>query len=487
MRDRKNTVVPLACTLLLGACVEQPTDTFGENEGELTSASGITVTGSRWITARTLEADISTPYIAARAVNGPHRIRITLPNDYAQSTQTSYPVIYLLHGGAGGSSAQWTTQGGAAEAITDGKPVITVMPDGGKVGWFTNWVDQSGGAQRWADFYIDQVIPWVDTNFRTVKAKNGRAIAGLSMGGYGAVRLAQDRPDLFASVASFSGAVNLGDLGTRTVVTEQAFQYGFNPIGVFGNPLPPNDAGWKPKDPVKRAAQLAGVQVLLYAGAGTNDVDILERTMGQSAHKFSKALTTAGVPHHWWMYGRPGPAVPFGCDGGHNFSCWNFAFDDALPKMMTVLAVPSSGPGLGTGVNAVKNAGFESAQASWACSGNCGTDANLGFSHGGAGNGWVRASQGWNDIHQLVTVQPNRNYQVSAWIKTSAASVDGYVGLRTVFGQVVGEQHFANLLGYTHVTFTVSSGANTSLYLFAGFWANGDSWIQVDDVSVAAL
>ena len=74
-------------------------------------------------------------------------------------------------------------------------------------------------------------MSWL-ANFRTVASKQGRAIAGLSMGGYGAVWLAQDRPDLFASVASFSGAVDLGDLGTRAVVTEQSLQYGLAFNGV---------------------------------------------------------------------------------------------------------------------------------------------------------------------------------------------------------------------------------------------------------------
>src|SRR5678815_4107513 len=126
----------------------------------------------------------------------------------------------------------------------------------------------------------DRVIPWVDVNFRTVAAKQGRAIAGLSMGGYGAVRLAQDRPDLFASVASFSGAVDLGDLGTRTVVTEQAIQSGLPANGPFGSPFWPNDDVWNAEDPMKRPAALRGLQILLYAGAGTSDVDVLERTMG---------------------------------------------------------------------------------------------------------------------------------------------------------------------------------------------------------------
>jgi S-formylglutathione hydrolase FrmB len=444
------------------------------------SAGGITVTATRWISPRTVEADISTPLINPFAVNGPHRIRVTLPNDYNQNVTARYPVVYLLHGGAGGNSAQWTSGGGAAEDITDGRPVIVVMPDGGKVGWFTNWVDQSQGAQNWAQFYLTQVIPWTDSNFRTVAAKNGRAIAGLSMGGYGAVRLAQDRPDLFGAVGSFSGAVDLGDIGTRTVVTEQAIQYGFTPGGPFGSPFYPNDTVWNAEDPMKRPTVMAGMPIFLYAGGGTSDVDILERTMGQSADRFSKTLTANGVPSFWWMYGRPGPACPFGCDGGHNFSCWNFAFNDALPRMLGVLQRPAVPPG----VNVVANAGFERSLGSWSCIGPCGTDEGGAFSRTGQNNGWVRSSDGWNDLHQTVFVQPNRVYQVSGWIRTSPNNTDGYFGLRTTSGQVLGEQRFGNLGGYTRLSVTVSSGANTSLDVYAGMWPNGDTWLQVDDVFV---
>jgi S-formylglutathione hydrolase FrmB len=481
----------LAVVVLAGVLQLLTASSATADAPNLVSRNGITVSAVRWISARTLEADISTTLVAPIAVNGPHRIRITLPDGYFQNPTARYPVVYLLHGGAGGSSAQWTTQGGDAEGITRGKPVITVMPDGGKVGWFTNWVDQSKGAQMWADFYLNQVIPWTDGNLRTIAAKNGRAIAGLSMGGYGAVRLAQDRPDLFASVASFSGAVDLGDMGTRTVITEQAIQYGFPANGPFGSPFWPADGGFKAKDPMKRPLQLKGLQVLLYAGAGINDGDILERTMGQSADRFSKTLTANGVPNFWWMYGRPGPSVPYGCDGGHNFSCWNFAFNDALPRMLTVLQKPNLPTTTTTttppGVNIVANGGFESGLASWACTGTCGTDAGGGLAHSGTGNGWARNTSGWNDLHQTLAVGANRSYRVTAWIRTSANNTDGYVGLRTTSGQVVGEQKFTSLGGYTQLTVTVASGANTSLVVYAGLWANGDTWLQLDDVTVAAL
>jgi len=446
------------------------------------SGNGITVGAWRWITPRTLEVDVSTAKVASAAVNGPHRVRITLPNNYFTSGSTRFPVLYLLHGGAGGNSAQWTTGGGAVEPITNNRPVITVMPDGGKVGWYTNWVNQTGGAQNWADFHLGQLIPWVDANLRTIVAKSGRAIAGLSMGGFGAVRYAQDRPDLFAYVASFSGAVDLGDSGTRAVITEQAGQNGFDPYGPFGNPFWPFDGTWNALNPLNRAPRLHGVGVALYAGSGINDQDVLEGTMRASADRFHGALDAAGVPHFYWMYGRPGPSVPYGCDGGHNFSCWNFALNDAMPRILAALQAP----GGGTPTNLAADGDFESAGLGpWACLGNCGADHGAGLARTGTGNGWVRNSSGWNDLHQTITVAANRTHTVSAWIRTSANNADGYLGLRTLGGQVVGEQRFTRLDGYTKVTATVNSGPNTSLVLYAGLWANGDTWAQVDDVTVA--
>jgi S-formylglutathione hydrolase FrmB len=442
------------------------------------SGSGITVSGWRWITPRTLEVDISTAKVAAAAVNGPHRVRITLPNNYFSSGTTRFPVLYLLHGGAGGNSAQWTTGGGAVEPITNNRPLITVMPDGGKVGWYTNWVNQQGGAQNWADFHLTQLVPWVDANLRTIASKSGRAIGGLSMGGFGAVRYAQDRPDMFTYVASFSGAVDLGDSGTRTVITEEAGRHGFNPYGPFGNPFWPFDATWNNLNPLNRAGRLHGVGVALYAGGGINDQDVLEGTMRASADRFHNSLNAAGVPHFYWMYGRPGN----GCDGGHNFGCWNFALNDAMPKIMTAFGSPPPPPPPPPGFS---NGGFEApGLAPWVCQGQCGADHGAGLARTGTGNGWVRHNTGWNDLHQTFAVTPNRNYTISAWIRTSTNNTDGYFGLRTPGGQVLGERKFGRFDNYTNVTTTVNSGPNSSLVIYAGLWANGDKWAQVDDVSV---
>jgi hypothetical protein len=75
---------------------------------------------------------------------------------------------------------------------------------------------------------------------------------------------------------------------------------------------------------------------------------------------------------------------------------------------------------------------------------------------------------------------------VRGWVRTSANHQHGFFGLRTLGGQVIGEQHFAHASGYTQLSVTVSSGSHTSLVVFAGLWANGDTWLQLDDVTVVA-
>src|SRR6185503_8487478 len=87
----------------------------------------------------------------------------------------------------------------------------------------------------------------------------------------------------------------------------------------------------------------------------------------------------------------------------------------------------------------------------WACSGNCGADHGAGLSRTGTGNGWVRNTSGWNDVHQTISVTANRTYVIKAWIRTSGNNTSGYFGLRTTGGQVLGEQQFGNLGGYTQL------------------------------------
>ncbi|MBN9618984.1 MAG: DUF4185 domain-containing protein [Actinobacteria bacterium] len=135
--------------------------------------------------------------------------------------------------------------------------------------------------------------------------------------------------------------------------------------------------------------------------------------------------------------------------------------------------------------NAVSDGGFESATSPWQCLGQCGIDSNGSNQHSGVGNGWVRNDTGWNDIHQTVSVQPNTTYQLSGWLRTSDNSDNGFFGLRTTGGTVLGEAHYTNLYGYQHVTVDVNTGANSSVVVYGGVWTNdGDIWLQIDDVTL---
>ncbi|MCB0218893.1 MAG: esterase [Chrysiogenetes bacterium] len=336
------TIAVLAAVLLLAPLTARAGGSTppppSNNDLGLQSGWGITVQYSFWLTERTAVVGVHTDLIDPDAVNGPHEVRITFPANYWNSGGTRYPVLYLMHGGAGGSSRQWTTEGGAAEWITRDAPLITVMPDCGKVGWFYDWPNMNQGMQAWESYHIDQLIPWVDQNLRTIARKEGRAIAGLSMGGFGAIHYAQDRPDLFAYAGSFSGAQDLEDQSIRATIVEQSIQNGYWSYP-FGPVIWPFDTTWVENNPLRRADRLRTVWVALYAGDGINDQDILERTVGWSSFQLSNALDAQGIPHFWWMYGR-GPGLPWGCDGGHNFNCWNFAFEHALPGMMDHLWHP---------------------------------------------------------------------------------------------------------------------------------------------------
>lgn len=137
------------------------------------------------------------------AANYPYTIY--LPDGYKSGLLT-YPVLYLLHGN-GGSENSWIVQGRiqptADTLIKEGliPPIIIVMPGHGT----TWWVD--GNKEPAETVLIKELIPYIDANFRTINARDGRMIAGLSAGGYGTVNAVFKYPELFASSAAMSPAV----------------------------------------------------------------------------------------------------------------------------------------------------------------------------------------------------------------------------------------------------------------------------------------
>ena len=115
-------------------------------------------------------------------------------------------MLYLLHG---------LTQNFTAWGLSNGSPyyaglyddLIVVMPDVGN-SWYVNWAPNTDGRpNNWEDHIVQDVVNHVDWNFRTIARREGRAIAGLSMGGFGAITLGLRNPEMFISIGSTSGAL----------------------------------------------------------------------------------------------------------------------------------------------------------------------------------------------------------------------------------------------------------------------------------------
>lgn len=115
-----------------------------------------------------------------------------------------FPVLYLLHG-LSDDYTIWQRRT-SIERHAEGLPLIVVMPDGHR-SWYCN--DPRPGGSAYEDHIVCDVVDLVDRTFPTAAARGHRAVAGLSMGGYGALMLAMRHSDLFCAAASHSGAVGI--------------------------------------------------------------------------------------------------------------------------------------------------------------------------------------------------------------------------------------------------------------------------------------
>ena len=305
-------------------------------------AAGIHVESVTQLDARQYNVKVSTAALG-RAVD----VRILVPSDYT-ATADRLPVLYLYHGTSGRAS-DWV-QTGDAEAATDGLPLIVVMPDAGfdgnGGGWFTNWVNTTTklGPSQWETFHVDQLIPWIDTNLRTRATRDGRAIAGLSQGGFGSTTYAARHPDTFASVASFSGAPDIDynpvtAAGATLIIQATAVGLdGVEPDAMFGSRAT-NEINWQGHDPADLVNNLRGVDVWLYTATGANGpydpapnpgASGIELATHGSTISFVQRAQDQGVPVHLddYVYGT------------HTWAYWARDLRQYLVPLMTTFASP---------------------------------------------------------------------------------------------------------------------------------------------------
>jgi enterochelin esterase-like enzyme len=146
--------------------------------------------------------------LPSKILKGDRKFAIYLPPDY-ETSQRSYPVMYLLHG-SGDDQTGWIQFGEVLsitdKAIREGKatPMIIVMPDAntGRRGY----ANDIKGEWRYEDFFFQELLPFIEKNYRAKSEKRYRAVAGLSMGGEGTFTYALHHPELFAAACPLSAA-----------------------------------------------------------------------------------------------------------------------------------------------------------------------------------------------------------------------------------------------------------------------------------------
>jgi putative tributyrin esterase len=235
----------------------------------------------------------------------PVRALVLLPPSYSHAPARRYPVLYFLHD-AWGDEGSLERNGVTAEILkrmADGRlREFLVVAPGGRGSWFS---DSHDGRYRWEAFLTSDLVRQVEARYRVLSSRDSRGITGISMGGYGAVKLAIRHPRLYGSVSSLSGALipfNWEDL------KRYSFPARWSLKRVFGtspgdNSLEENDV-WQ----ILRATQFSESPFPLYLRGGTEDVYGLGRVGAQfAAFSNERGVAASAVLEpggHDWKYWR---------------------------------------------------------------------------------------------------------------------------------------------------------------------------------------
>jgi S-formylglutathione hydrolase FrmB len=237
---------------------------------------------------------------------------VLVPPGYDAGKTRRYPVLYLLHGL--GDNEQTLIHSGGFNLVEDLwdrhqlEEFLIVTPAADA----SFYIDSRDGHQRYEDFFMQEFLPLIEQHYRTRPGRASRGIAGISMGGYGALHLAFRHPHIFGSVGALSAAL-LEKLPVMNS-TDSRQPGRVRMLGsVFGSPIDP--AFWKQNDPltIARTANLAGLQI--YFDCGTDD----EYGFDAGAQALDKILTARHIPHEFHLY-----------PGGHS---WVY-FAEHLPALL---------------------------------------------------------------------------------------------------------------------------------------------------------
>ena len=269
--------------------------------------------------AATAQSRIDCSALNSRILKQVVRFCVYLPAGYdagaTQSPVRRYPVLYFLHGL--GDNEQTLFNSGGWTVLDDLRnqkkmgDFLIVAPEGRR----SFYINSADGSVLYGDFLVQEFLPQIEHTYRILPGRAGRAISGISMGGYGALRLAFAHPELFLAVSAQSAALITEspqelDAASRTG-TPLAGVLG----AVFGNPI--EVAHWNENSPFvlarKNAASLR--KLTIYFNCGQDDNYGFEK----GAAELHKELQKEGIAHQYHPY-----------PGDHSLTYFLSHFDEVM-------------------------------------------------------------------------------------------------------------------------------------------------------------
>lgn len=212
---------------------------------------------------------------------------VVTPDAYASAT--ALPVVYLLHGYSG-NYADWAIKAKGFEKLADQYQLIIVCPDGNNSWYWDSPVDNN---YKYETYIAGELIAWVDSKYKTIKDKKGRAITGLSMGGHGALYLAFRHQQVFGAAGSISGGVDIRPFPENWEMAKRLGSYAEQP------------ARWEAHTVTNLLHLLTPKSLALIIDCGTEDFFY---KVNENLHQ---QLLLRNLPHEYTT--RP---------GGHNWPYW---------------------------------------------------------------------------------------------------------------------------------------------------------------------
>jgi S-formylglutathione hydrolase FrmB len=300
------------------------------------SDDGSVVVAQHAVDHRTIDITVDSAALGQTAA-----ARILLPLDFAAAT--SWPVLFLLHGGLA-SYVSWSESSNVAR-LSKRANALVVMPDGGRLGFYSDWWNHGAGNKPgWETFHLTELRQILE---RGLGAGERRAVAGLSMGGFGAMSYAGRHPELFDAAAAFSGVLDPLHPTVAPITTRPYPQWlmetfmtplGYDPLALWGDPAA-QAAIWQAHNPVDLVASLRGLK--LYVSCGNGQVGpldppgtdpngllvLLEAALLRQNLKFVERARAAGLDLTVDLYGA----------GTHTFPYWERALERALPLLLDAI------------------------------------------------------------------------------------------------------------------------------------------------------